>query len=87
MKICIQTLRGLLLFTAHFFLSVDECKFFHHDLELLNGVNQEMSIPTLLNEKFGAVLTLGVGEDLRRLYCRRLISALHVKGKSVSNLV
>lgn len=40
-----------------------------------------------LNEKFGAVLTLGVGEDLRRLYYGRLISALHVKGKSVSNLV
>lgn len=74
-------------FHSPFFLSIDECKFFHHDLELLNGVSKEMSIPTLLNEKFEAVLTLGVGEDLRRLYYRRLISALHVKGKSVSNLV
>lgn len=84
MKVCIQTLRDLLLFTAHFFcLSM----FLHRDLELLNGVDIEMSVPTLLKEKFVAVLTLGMGEDLRRLYYRRLISALRVKGKSVSSLV
>lgn len=46
-----------------------------------------MSIPTLLKEKIVAILTLGVGEELRRLYYRRLISARHVKQKSVSNLV
>lgn len=74
-------------FHNSFFLSVDECKFLHHDLELLNGVDKEMSIPTLLKDKFVAILTLGVGENLRRLYYKRLISALHVKGKSVSNPV
>lgn len=65
-------------FHSSFFLSVDECKFFHHDLELLNSVDKEMSIPTLLNGKFVAILTLGVGEDLRRLYYGRLLSALQV---------
>lgn len=73
-------------FHSSFFLSVDECKFLQHDLEPLDGVDKEMSIPTLLKEKFVAVLTLGVGEDIR-LYYRRLISAPHVKGKSVFNLV
>lgn len=74
-------------FHSSFFLSVGECKFLHHDLELPNGVNKEMSIPTLLKYKFVVLLTLGMGEDLKRLYYRRLICSLHVKWKSVSNVV
>lgn len=74
-------------FSQFIFLSVDVCKFFHHDLKLLNGVDKQLYIPTLLNKKFVVLLTLGVGKDLRRLYYRRLISALCVKRKSFSNLV
>lgn len=76
-----------LLFTVHFFLSVDVCKFFHHDLKLLNGVSKQLYIPTLINKKFVVLFTLGVGEDLRGLHHKRLISAVCVKRKSISNLV
>lgn len=86
MKIHIQTLRGLLAFHSSFFLSVDVCKFFHHDLKLLNGVHKQLYIPTLINKKFVVLLTLEVGKDLG-LHYRRLISALCVKRKSISNLV
>jgi len=47
---------------SQFIFSVDECKFLHRDLELLNSVDKQMSVPTLLKEKFVPVLTLGVGE-------------------------
>lgn len=87
MKIRIQILHGLLAFHSSFFLSVDACKFFHHDLKLLNGVDKQLCIPTLSNKKFVALLILGMGKDLRRLHYRILISVLHVKRKSISNLV
>lgn len=82
MKIHIQTLHDPLAFHSSFFLSVDVYKFFHCDLKLLNGVDKQLYIPTLLNKKFVVLPTLG-----RRLHYRRLISVLHVKRKSISNLV
>lgn len=81
MKIHIQTLHDLLAFHSSFFLSVDVCKFFHSDFKLFHDVDKQLYIPTLLNKNFVVLPTPGIDKDLR------LISALHIKRKSISNLV
>lgn len=58
-------------FHSSFFLSVDECKFLHHDLKLLKGVDKEMSIPTLLKEKFVAILPWG-GRGAKKIILQKI---------------